>query len=84
MWSGPLTNGRPVTLNAEDSVTWLDGAQVSSILSMAMQPGATFTFLWGDEAFQVMFRHQDQPAVAFTPIRPHSDLFSGTIKLFQV
>ncbi|MBF0341471.1 MAG: hypothetical protein HQL95_10995 [Magnetococcales bacterium] len=84
VWSTSLTGGRPIDLEAADEVTWLTLAQVEAIHAMAMQPGGVFTLTWEGEEFQVMFRHQDPPATSFTPIRPHSNLFNGSLKLTQV
>ncbi|MBF0155496.1 MAG: hypothetical protein HQL64_17310, partial [Magnetococcales bacterium] len=72
VWSAPLVGGRPIDLEAADDVTWLSLGQVQTIYAMAVQPGGVFTLIWDDEEFQVMFRHQDPPAISFTPIRPHS------------
>ncbi|MBF0154538.1 MAG: hypothetical protein HQL64_12420 [Magnetococcales bacterium] len=84
VWSAPLVGGRPIDLEAADDVTWLSLGQVQAIHAMAVQPGGVFTLTWEDEEFQLMFRHQDPPAISFTPIRPHSTLFNGMIKLMAV
>ncbi len=80
----PLTGGRPIDLAAEDDVTWLTLAQVVAIHALASQPGGVFDLVWEDEVLQVMFRHQEQPAISFTPIRPHCSFFNGSIKLMEV
>jgi hypothetical protein len=85
VYSMALTNGRPVTIELEDNETWADQDFVDSIMAMASQAGAVFTFIWdNDETFNVMFRHHDPPAVAFSPIWPNHHLFIGTIKIIQV
>ena len=84
VWSQPLDKGRPVTLEAEEDVTWLDRATVEALEAMAAQAGATFTLIWEAESLSVMFRHHDAPAIQFRPIWPHHDLFIGTIKLMSV
>jgi hypothetical protein len=84
IFSQSLTNGRPITIEIQDGITWLDQGAVDTIQAMALQAGATFSLIWDDEAFTVMFRHHDPPAVSFKPIWPNYDLFSGTLKLTQV
>ncbi|MBF0171738.1 MAG: hypothetical protein HQK87_11760 [Nitrospinae bacterium] len=84
VWSQPLAKGRPITLEAADEVTWLDRATVEALEAMAAQPGAAFTLIWEGVSRSVMFRHFDAPAIAFQPIWPHHDLFTGTIKLMEI
>ena len=84
VWSSPLVGGRPIDLEAEGDVTWLDSNQVKAIYAMAVQPGGVFTLAWEGVNFQVMFRHQDPPATSFKPLWPNSTLFNGSIKLMQV
>ena len=84
VWSQPLSGGRPVTLEAQEDVTWLDLATVEAIRAMAAQAGASFNLIWEFEAHTVMFRHDDAPAVSFQPLWPHHDLFTGTLKLMTV
>ena len=78
------TDGQPVTLEANDGITWLDQDTVDSLKNMAAQAGATFTLTWETETFTVLFRHHDPPAVSFRPLWPNHTLFTGTIKLIQV
>ncbi|MBF0155539.1 MAG: hypothetical protein HQL64_17535, partial [Magnetococcales bacterium] len=66
VWHAPLVGGRPIDLEAADDVTWLTLAQVEAIHGMAMQPGGIFDLVLEDEIFQVMFRHEDSPAISFT------------------
>ncbi|ABK43850.1 putative transmembrane protein [Magnetococcus marinus MC-1] len=84
LWSQPLIKGRPITLEAADGVTWLDQSTVMAIEAMAAQSGVVFPLIWGAESYQVMFRHHEPPAIQFQPIWPHHDLYTGTIKLFEV
>ncbi|MEO5349733.1 MAG: hypothetical protein H7836_08815 [Magnetococcus sp. YQC-3] len=83
-WSQPLSGGRPVTLGAQDAVTWLNRGQVTALYAMASDAGGVFLLEWEDEVFHVMFRHQDYPATQFVPIFPHRSLYTGTIKLMTV
>ena len=84
VWSQQLIGGQPVTLAAEDAVTWLSLTQVETLSALASQAGATFTLIWDSETFTVMFRIHDPPVVAFKPLWPHHTLFTGTIKLIKV
>ena len=84
VWSQSLAKGRPVTLEAEEEVTWLDQSTVNALAAMAAQPGAIFTLVWGSETLAVMFLHSDPPAIQFRPLWPHHDLYTGTIKLMEV
>ena len=83
-WSQPLSGGRPITLDAEESVTWLSAQQVEAIAKMAAQAGAVFTLAWDSDLITVMFRHQDPPAIQFKAIWPNYHLFTGSIKLITV
>ncbi|MBF0422784.1 MAG: hypothetical protein HQL73_07310 [Magnetococcales bacterium] len=84
IWSLALSGGRPITLAAEATVTWLDRETVEAILAMAAQAGAVFTLRWGDDSCSVMFDQKDGQAASFQPTRPHGDRFIGTIKLIEV
>ena len=84
VWTQQLSGGRPITLEAQDTVTWLNRAQVTAIYGMASMAGGVFLLEWDDEPFQVMFRHQDHPAIQFVPIFPHRSLYTGTIKLMTI
>ncbi|WP_130471747.1 hypothetical protein [Candidatus Magnetaquicoccus inordinatus] len=72
---------QPITLLAEESVTWLDGPTVAALAAMAAQAGATFPLLWEEDSFRVLFRHQDAPALQLRPLWPNHDHYIGTIKL---
>ena len=84
VFSQTLLNGRPITIEIQDGITWLDQESVDAVQAMALQAGATFSLIWDDETFTVMFRHHDPPAVSFKTIWPNYDLFIGSIKLIQV
>ncbi|MEO5362455.1 MAG: hypothetical protein H7838_02335 [Magnetococcus sp. DMHC-8] len=73
--------GWPMTLVAEENVTWLDQVTVEALAAMAGQAGARFPLLWDDERCTVLFRHQEPPALNMKPLWPHHNQFIGTIKL---
>ncbi|MBF0422627.1 MAG: hypothetical protein HQL73_06515 [Magnetococcales bacterium] len=84
IWSQALSGGRPVTLVAEKSVTWLEQSMVESIQAMASQAGAVFTLTWNNDTFSVMFRHHEPPVISFQPVRINSGRFTGSIKLMTL
>lgn len=84
VWNSALVGGRAIDLEAEGDNSWLTIEQVAAIYAMATQAGGVFDLVLDENVFQVMFRHQDQPATSFTPIFPHSNFFNGIIKLMQV
>ena len=84
VFSQTRIDGQPVTLEANDEITWLDQDTVNALKNMAAQAGATFALTWESESFTVLFRHHDPPAVSFAPLWPNHDLFTGTIKLMKV
>ncbi|MBF0096282.1 MAG: hypothetical protein HQM04_06545 [Magnetococcales bacterium] len=78
-----LSGGRPITLEALENLTWFDAQQVSALALLAAQAGAVYPLLWGEESYQVVFRHQDYPALdlrALIPDHP-AGLHIGMIKL---
>ena len=79
-----LIDGKPITLVAQDRVAWFDQSQVDAIKAIADAPGATYTLDWNGTIYNVMFRHQEPPAVDFTKILPHAIYYFSTIKLMTV
>ena len=73
--------GWPLTLVAEEEVTWLDVTTVEELTSMANQVGASFPMVWETFSGTVLFRHQEPPALDLKPLWPHHNQFIGTIKL---
>jgi len=84
VFSQSRLDGRPITLEAEDQVTWLDRTTIDALKEMAVQAGAIFPLIWEGKTYSVMFRHHDAPAISFQPLWPHHDLFTGTIKLMEI
>jgi len=89
VFSSPLIAGRPITLVAEADTGWLTKAMVDAIVAAAATPGAQYTVSIHGEDFNVIFRHEDNPAIDFIPIQPKSnplpgDWYTGTIKLLTV
>lgn len=84
----PKLVGRPVTLEANDSQGWIHKDVIDPLKYMAGLPGEVFDFIFHDlEAFQVMFRHHDPPALELRPLVAGGERglwFIGSIKLFSV
>ena len=87
--SAPLTNGEKITLQATSSTGWLTKVQKDYILSLANGVGTTHVLDYNGTIMNVMFRHNEPPAVDLRPLidRPvhdNTDYFIGTIKLLKV
>lgn len=80
--------GHPVTLEATEQQGWIEASIVPILKDMANQPGEVYDFNFHNlEAFQVMFRHHEPPALDLHPLIEGGELgawFIGTIKLFSV
>lgn len=86
---GPLSAGVPVTLSSLGDQGWITKLQLDALQALAVVPGGVYTLTIGSDSYQVMFRHQDEPAVEFEPLIPRTepledDWFVGTIKLMTV
>lgn len=60
--------GRPITLESADERAWLPYSTVQTLRAWAAIPGAEMTLVLRGQARQVVFRHQDAPAVEAWPI----------------
>lgn len=85
-----LQKGQPITLEADSTTGWFTKAMVDSLMAMASESGNIVTFNYhNQESHQVMFNHEDPPAVDFdfivnrVPFQT-DDYFTGIIKLFTV
>lgn len=80
--------GQLITLEATESQGWIPASIYSQLKQMAETPGGVFRFIYHDlEDCDVMFRHQDAPALALEPLLRGAEYHSwliGTIKLFKV
>ena len=87
--SSPLEKGRPITLTATQDQGWITLPQRNILKQMAEIPGAIFVLVIDDETFNVMFRHEEPPAVDFKPLIDRTnpevgDYFLGQIKLIEI
>ncbi len=83
-----VTGFRPITLTANENQGWFDKATYDALLAISIVPGAEYTFdFHGEDTLQVIFRHNDYPALDVRPLVPggeDGDIFIGEIKLITV
>lgn len=84
-----LVEGIDITLEAQIDTGWLTKAQVEAVKALSEVVASTHTLNFEGQIFTVQFRHDEPPAVDFTPIifRRNSepgDFFTGVIKLRTV
>lgn len=84
-----LDKGIDITLEAQVDTGWLKKSQVVALQALAEVVGATYTLVFETQTFTVQFRHDEAPAVEFTPIifrrlSDDGDYFTGVIKLRTV
>lgn len=93
VFSTPLKAGQKITLEATAESGWLSYETVQVLKDMASRVGGIFQFEIGSlgklEAFSVMFRHNEPPAIEFEPLvhraaHEASDYFKGKIKLLTI
>lgn len=89
VFSVPLVKGQPITLQAEESYGWLTKDMVDSLVSMASASGAVYSLEFGATVTDVVFRHEDPPALEIQPLIAREtytsdDYFIGKIKLLTV
>lgn len=89
VYSSSLMGGRPITLVAVEDQGWLTLAQLQAVQEMADQSGAVYTLVIDSESYQVVFKHDDPPALEFSPLIARAtpvsgDFFIGVIKLMTV
>ncbi|MEO5332151.1 MAG: hypothetical protein H7839_09020 [Magnetococcus sp. YQC-5] len=87
IFTTPVSQGRPITLEASPGVQRMNQATVDAIQALSDQAGSNFVLVIGGETFNVVFRHHDPPAFSANPARPLSGARLGyyvTIKLMTV
>lgn len=89
VFSGQLTKGEEITLVADSDIGWLKKSVVDQLLTKAAVPGAQYVLGFNGQNINVIFRHNDPPAVDMTPIFPREaqgddDYMRGSIKLLTV
>ena len=96
VFATPLQAGRKITLESTQEQGWLTLAMVEDLVAMSATIGSSFLFECGDETVlggietqNVIFRHNEPPALEITPIinRPThetTDMFYGKVKLLTI
>lgn len=89
VFSGPLTAGARITLTATEETGWLQKSVVDQIKALADVPGATYVLQFHNDSYNVVFRHEESPAVDLNPLvyrinQGADDYYTGTIKLLTV
>ncbi len=89
IFTGRLTSGQSVILEANESAGWLTLAQVAQLENMADNLDTIYTLLVNSENHQVIFDHTAPPALSMRPLiarlnEESTDYFIGTIKLLKV
>jgi hypothetical protein len=89
IWEGNLY-GRPITLVGDLNTSWIDYETLSNLQSLASVQYAQYTLVFGDEIYNVRFRHEDSPVIEATPVAEYpeyanNDKFAELIiKLMEV
>ena len=89
VYTQELLAGRPVTLEAREDTGWITKLMLDQIEAMAAAPGGVYTLDVHGYTANVVFRHDEAPAVDFTPLQPRAipldtDYFIGRLKLLTV
>lgn len=79
-----LIGGRPITLEVKDGDGWIDQTTLDALKIMASQLGFIASLVWDNETIQVIFRHQEPPALSAIPIWPGDDRYTCQIKLMSL
>ncbi|KWT77350.1 hypothetical protein [Candidatus Magnetominusculus xianensis] len=86
---GSEISGRHIDLEGRDNMCWITYAQVKVLQAMASVQDAEYELVYDDETFNVRFRHEDAPALEFSPVIERSayndnDYFNCKIRLMEV
>jgi hypothetical protein len=88
-YSKALQGGRPITLVATEETGWITKTMLDDLIVRASNPGLVYTLNFHGEVHQVIFRHEDSPALDFAPLQPRAqqlstDVYIGTLKLITI
>lgn len=86
---GEMRAGLPITLESEIDAGWFTRSQIEAVALRATSPGGVYTLSLRNQAWSVMFRHQDAPAFEARPLVPIAnpqpgDFYLATLKLMTV
>lgn len=82
-------NGRPITLEGDEEHAWLLYSVVDQLKAWAAAPGKQLLLTLRSTTFDVVFRHQDAPAIEVTPVVDFNapdaqDFFYGALKFMEI
>lgn len=82
---GPNLSGQPITLRAVQDRGWVTYQTYLDILALSQQPGyghpdhgSYLRLVYGAETLNVMFRHEEAPAVDMSPLVDTVNLAAGS------
>ena len=83
------TAGRHITLVADQNAGWIPYSDLLQLREWAAMPGAEMALSIDGAGYQVIFRHQEKPAVDVQEVvsyslDDHADFFYGTLKFMEV
>lgn len=87
--AGTRLNGRPVTLEGDERHAWMPYSTVQQLKAWAAVADQQLTLIVRGVVMQVMFRHQDRPAVDVRPLLDYAapdaaDFFYGSLKFMEI
>jgi hypothetical protein len=82
-------NGRPITLQSDEEHAWMPYSDISQLKVWGAEAGKELVLTIGATVFDVIFRHQEKPAIDVYPIIDYNapdsqDWFYGTLKFTEV
>ncbi len=89
VYAQELFKGRPITLEAQADTGWITKAMLDQLEVMAATPGGVFSLNVHGFVADVIFRHNEAPALEFAPLQPRAvplatDFYLGTLKLLTI
>jgi hypothetical protein len=68
VYHAPSLAGRPITLASAADEGWMSRATLDAVQALATTPGAVYALTIGATTYDVLFRHQEAPAITAEPI----------------
>lgn len=89
VYTQQLFAGRPITLVAAEDTGWITKAMLDALETRAAVPGGAYVLNYHGFVVDVVFRHNDAPAVEFQPLQPKAspqagDYYTGSLKLLTI
>lgn len=84
-----IPSGFPITLEATEEYGWLTLAKIKLLELLAATPGEVMTLQIYVDTYNVIFRHNEPPAIDMRPLIPRvnesdSDYFIGKLKFLTI